>query len=121
MPIDRPNAQELVNAVREHLTKNLAPTLSGQPAFHLLVATNVLATIERTLTNGEEMDAAEAERLKALLNTDTEDVIELNRQLAGKIKSGELDNQSGEVLEHLRRTTVDKLNLSNPKYMVSRD
>jgi hypothetical protein len=120
MPIDRPNAQELLNAVREHLMNNLAPTLKGQPAFHLRVATNVLATIERTMEQGEEMDAAEVERLKGLLGADG-DVVELNRELVEKIRSGKLDEQSGEVLDHLRQTTVDKLNLANPKYMVSRD
>ena len=120
MPIDRPNAHELLNAVREHLINNLAPTLKGQPAFHLRVATNVLATIERTMENGEEMDQAEVERLKALLGTDG-DVVELNRQLVEKIKSGEMDDQKEKVLDHLRQTTVDKLNLANPKYMVSRD
>ena len=120
MPTDRPNAQELLNAVREHLMNNLAPTLTGQPSFHLRVATNVLATIERTMENGEEMDQEEIDRLKTLLGTDG-DVIGLNQQLADKIKSGEMDDKSSEVLDHLRQTTVDKLNLANPKYMVSRD
>lgn len=125
MPTDRPNAQELLNAVREHLMNNLAPTLEGQPAFHLRVATNVLATIERTMEHGEEMDQAEVDRLKALLSTDGdiagEDVVELNRQLVEKIKSGDMDDQREAVLDHLRQTTVDKLNLANPKYMVTRD
>ena len=58
MPIDRPTAAELLAAVREHLIENLAPTLEGQPAFHLRVATNALAIVERTMAEGAAMDEA---------------------------------------------------------------
>ena len=120
MPIDRPTAAELLQAVREHLINNLAPTLEGQPAFHLRVATNVLAIVERTMADGAAMDQEELARLQVLLGGEG-DLIELNRKLVDRIKAGELDDKNDAVLDHLRRTSVDKLRLSNPRYMVPRD
>ena len=120
MPIDRPTATELLAAVRQHLVENLAPALEGQPAFHLRVATNVLAIIERTMTDGEEMDQAELSRLQALLGRDG-DLLEMNRQLSEKIRSGDLDGERAAVLAHLRQTALDKLRLANPRYMTPRD
>ena len=52
MPIDRPDAAELVTAVREHLGEHVAPLLEGQPAFHLLVALNALAAAIRPKVYG---------------------------------------------------------------------
>ena len=82
MPTDRPTAAELVSAVRQHLIENLAPTLEGQPAFHLRVATNALAIVERTMAEGEVMDQAELTRLQALLASDG-DLVELNPAAGG--------------------------------------
>ena len=120
MPTDRPTATELLAAVRQHLIENLAPSLDGQPAFHLRVATNALAIIERTLTEGGAMDQAELSRLQELLDQDG-DLVELNRILSEKIRSGDLDNQKDAVLAHLRETAADKLRLANPRYMTPRD
>lgn len=124
MPIDRPTPAELLTAVRAHLTDNVAPLLEGQPAFHLRVATNALAIVERTLAEGDAMDGAELARLQTLLGEDG-DLLELNRRLAAKIESGalagELRDRKEAVLEHLRQTALDKLRLANPRYLVPRD
>lgn len=120
MPTDRPTATELLSAVREHLIENLAPTLEGQPAFHLRVATNALAIVERTMAEGEAMDQAELTRLRALLGDDS-DLIELNRQLSAKIRAGALGDQQASILAHLRQTASDKLRLANPRYATPRD
>lgn len=120
MPIDRPTAAELVTAVRRHLLEQLAPLLQGQPAFHLRVATNALAIVERTMAEGEVMDDAELARLEALLGSNG-DLVELNRQLAERIASGELNDQNEAVLSHLRQTAADKVRLANPRYLTPRD
>jgi|TARA_B100000315_G_scaffold78308_1_gene71652 hypothetical protein len=120
MPIDRPTAAELLSAVREHLTERLAPTLEGQPAFHLRVATNALAIVERTLAEGETMDRAEKKRLSLLLGA-RGDLVGLNQKLSKAIHQGELDNQRDALLKHLRKTADDKLRLANPRYNVPRD
>lgn len=119
MPIDRPSATELVCAVREHLAEQLAPLLEGQPAFHLRVAVNALAIVERTLSEGDAMDSAEKERLCALLRSGG-DLVDLNRQLSTAIRAGDMDDRRVALLDHLRKTAEDKLDLTNPGYKVSR-
>ena len=120
MPTDRPTAAELLAAVREHLIENLAPTLEGQPAFHLRVATNALAIVERTMAEGEAMDRAEQARLQELLGHDG-DLLDLNRELSEQIKAGEMDDRRAALLAHLRQTASDKLDLANPRYKLPRD
>ena len=120
MPIDRPTAAELLSAVREHLIDHLAPMLEGQPAFHLRVATNALAIVQRTMAEGDALDQAELIRLQKLLGRDG-DLTDLNRTLATRIRRGELDNRREALLAHLRQTAIDKLRLANPRYMIPRD
>jgi hypothetical protein len=120
LPIDRPTVAELVAAVRNHLTDNVAPLLEGQPAFHLRVATNALAIVERTLAEGGEMDSAELARLQTLVGDDG-DLVELNERLAARIRDGDLADDKDAVLDHLRRTVLDKVRLANPRYLVPRD
>lgn len=120
MPTDRPTAAELLSAVREHLTEHLAPTLKGQPAFHLRVATNALVIVERTINEGDGFDQCESIRLQELLSEDG-DLLTLNRSLANNIKSESFEDSDRKILDHLRQTSIDKLKLANPRYMVPRD
>ena len=119
MPTDRPNAAELVEAVREFLEDHVSPNVEGQLAFHARVAANALAIVERTYSLGEAMDAAELERLKDLLDKDG-NLPELNAVLCRAIRAGEMDNQRGALLEHLRLTAEDKITLANPRYLNKR-
>lgn len=120
MPTDRPTAAELLTAVREHLINNVAPTLEGQPAFHLRVATNALSIVERTMEQGAAMDKAEHERLHSLLGEEGS-LIELNQSLVEQIRAGKLTDKHEDVLSHLRQTVIDKVQLANPKYLTPRD
>ncbi|MDP6342712.1 MAG: DUF6285 domain-containing protein [Alphaproteobacteria bacterium] len=120
MPTDRPTAAELVEAVREFLTDHVGPNVEGQLAFHARVAANALAIVERTLAEGGAMDQAEAERLRDLLGRDG-DLEELNRDLSRRIRAGEAIGDGGALLEHLRRTVQDKVQLANPRYLTPRD
>ena len=119
MPTDRPNIAELVEAVREFLTDHVGPNVEGQLAFHTRVAVNALAIVERTLEQGGAMDEAELHRLKEVLKQDG-DLEEMNGALARAIRSGEMDDQRGRVLEHLRLTAADKIALANPRYLTPR-
>lgn len=120
MPIDRPTAIELVSCVREHLVDKLTPKLQGQEAFHLRVATNALAIVERTLEHGDALDQAELTRLQTLMGGEG-NLIDLNRSLAAQIREGKCDFQRDSLLAHLRQTVIDKLRLANPDYMAPRD
>ena len=112
---DRPSAAQLVAAVRDFLEKVAQPELRGHSAFHARVAANALAIGERELALGAEQDAAERERLRALLGRDG--TLEAqNRELCRAIRAGEITVDTPGLLEHLRATTLAKLAVDQPSY-----
>ena len=112
---DEPTPTELTKAVADFLRNDIVPTLSGHNAFKLRVAINMLDLVTRQLTLEEGSDAAEATRLRQLLGMEGT-LIELNRALADKIASGEMDLQTPGLAAHLWETTMDKLAVDQPGY-----
>ncbi|TGN90273.1 hypothetical protein EOW77_0000050 [Bradyrhizobium yuanmingense] len=112
---DEPTPIELTKAVADFLRSDITPLISGHQAFKLRVAINILDLVTRQLTQEEESDAKEVERLRALLGIDGS-VMELNRVLAHRIASGEMDLATPGVAEHLWATTMDKLAVDQPNY-----
>jgi hypothetical protein len=112
---DEPTPIELTKAVADFLRDDIAPMISGHQAFKLRVAINILDCVGRQLTLEQGSDAAEAARLTGLLGIPGA-LIELNRALAEKIASGELDLQTQGLAEHLWQTTMDKLVVDQPNY-----
>ncbi len=121
MTQDRPNAQELLDAVIEYLMERLFPTLDGELAFHARVSANLLTILKRELALGEQMDTDEFDRLRALLQRDDgsfgESLGDLTRDLAAQIRSGDLDARRDDVLADVKRTVEDKLKVVSPKYL----
>src|SRR5215470_8448129 len=112
---DEPTPIELTKAVVDFLRNDIAPAISGHNAFKLRVAINMLDLVARQLTLAEGSDAAEAARLKKLLGIDSA-LIDLNRALAEKIASGEVDLATPGLSEHLWQTTLAKLAVDQPNY-----
>ncbi len=122
---DRPTSGELVEAVREFLEEEILPNLEdSRDKFRTRVAMNALSILERELEQEESLLQAEHERLARLLGRDhtapgsfeelRERVVDLNRDLAGRIRSGEVPDGS---LDLLKQTTADKLRVASPKYL----
>src|SRR3954453_20034874 len=105
---DEPTPEELIKAVADFLRDDIAPLITGHHAFKLRVSINALDLVGRQLKLGQGRDAAEAARLSDILGM-RGSLPELNRVLAERIASGEIDLQTPEVAEHLWRTTMDKL------------
>ncbi len=112
---DEPTPTELVKAVADFLRTEIAPAIKGHNAFKLRVGINALDLVTRQLELQGPGEAAEAVRLKALLGIDGS-VMELNRALAEKIASGEVDLNTPGLKEHLWQTTMDKLAVDQPNY-----
>ena len=126
---DRPNATELVAAVRAFLEADVVPALAGRRRFHALVAANVLAIVERELVGEEERVVDEWQRLARLLEVTggppprldlaLRGVRDLEERLTDRIRAGDAD--CGEFAErvraHLRATVLEKLRIANPKYL----
>jgi hypothetical protein len=108
-PHDEPDAGTLIEAVRSFLTDELEPQTEGRLRYHLKVAANVLAIVERELRLGEAQAAEHRARLKRL-------GFDSDRDLARAIRSGELDGRLDELHEELRRMVADKLAVARPGY-----
>jgi len=112
---DEPTPIELTKSVADFLRSDIAPLIEGHQAFKLRVAINILDLVARQLTREEGSDAAEVERLRALLGMDGS-VTELNAVLAERIAKGEVDLATPGLAEHLWATTMDKLAVDQPNY-----
>jgi hypothetical protein len=112
---DEPTPTELIKAVADFLRNDIAPEIKGHNAFKLRVGINALDLVTRHLALQAGSDAAEAGRLKRLLGIDGS-LLELNRELSGRIANGEVDLQTPGLPEHLWQTTMDKLAIDQPNY-----
>ena len=108
----RPTAEELVDAVREFLERDVMAQTTGALQFHARVAVNALAAVGRELHDGELMAETHAARL-ASLGYPSEG------ELADAIRSGALDDRYDEVAAAVRATVHDKLAVANPKYLTN--
>lgn len=115
MAQDRPHAAELLSAIRDFLSSDVLPKLEGRTQFHLKVAINSLAILEREVTLGPAADAAELSRLRALLGHDGT-LAGLNAELARQLRAGMRDETDPALMDHLRATIADKIAISNPKW-----
>ena len=112
---DEPTPTELIKAVADFLRTEITPAIKGHNAFKLRVGINALDLVTRQLALEGPGEAAEAIRLKSLLGMDGT-VMELNRALAEKIASGEIDLDTPGLKDHLWQTTMDKLAVDQPNY-----
>ncbi len=118
MPTSLPSAPDLVAVVREFLENDLLPVagLDDDKRFNVRVAINLLATVERELRLGPQADAAEAERLAALVKAENS-ISDKNRLLSQAIRAGAISIDDPLLLEHLRHTLTDTLRINNPKWL----
>jgi hypothetical protein len=116
---DQPSAIELLRAVRSFIEDQAIRRLEGSAAFHARIAANALAIVERGLELGPAQEAAERNRLEALLGR-TGSLDELNRELCRRIRSGEMNLDTPGLAAHLRETTIAKLAVDQPRYAAYR-
>jgi hypothetical protein len=112
---DEPRPEELIKAVADFLRSDIAPVITGHNAFKLRVSINALDLVSRQLALEDGSDIAEAARLSQLLAMQGS-LAELNRALADRIATGEVDLQTPGLADHLWQTTMDKLAVDQPNY-----
>ena len=116
---DEPTPTELIKAVADFLRNEITPVIKGHNAFKLRVGINALDLVTRQLALQQGSDAAEAERLSRLLGKQGS-LTELNRALADRIATGEVDLQTPGLSDHLWQTTLAKLAVDQPNYAAYR-
>ena len=122
---DRPDAAELAEAVREFIETEVLPGIDDpRLRFRTLVAANGLSILEREIAIGAPLVRREVGSLARLLghadplSDDLEELrrraVELNRELARRIRAG--DTPDG-TLAYLLATVADKLRVASPRYL----
>ena len=109
-PHDRPNAQELIQAVSEFLRDEVQDAVDGRVSFHLRVAANALKIAARELQSGAQHATAHEARLAAF------DVAN-DQELSAAIRTGQLDERYDELSAEIRQMVWDKVNVANPRYV----
>jgi Domain of unknown function (DUF6285) len=115
MPAIKPEPAVLLDAAIDYLERELLPALAGYHRFQCRVTVNVLAQVRRELLLAPGQADAERARLVSLLGHPGERD-ELNRELAARIRAGEIALDDPALLEHLRRSLVEALRINNPKW-----
>lgn len=111
---DRPNVDELLDAVEIFLRETVVDQLEGQPRFHARVAANAVAIVRRELRLDGAFARDEVSRLKKLTGS-AGGRDKLNGALASAIRDGDIKDPEA-VLTHLRQTAREKLDVANPRY-----
>ena len=129
---DRPDARNLLETARGALTADILPALPEALRYTGLMIANAMAIAQRELEAGDARLRDEHERVSRLLaerpgseraGTPAADALhgvleDYNRRLARAIRFGRFDgNERAAMLDHLRRTTEEKLGVSNPKLL----
>jgi len=116
---DQPTPSEVIGAVAAFLKNVVTVQTTGATSFQARVAANALEMMRRQLDLAPAEDAAELERLKALLGHDGT-LADLNAELSRRIGAGELDLTTPGLSDHLWATTMAKLAVDQPTYAAYR-
>ena len=125
---DRPDARELIEIAHDVFVAEVLPAVPDVLRYTVLMIANAMAIAQRELAAGDAPLRDEYRRLSDLLSETTAAlrgealraaVETCNRCLANEIRAGKFDgDERAAVLEHLRRTTEEKLAVSNPKALI---
>lgn len=111
----RPDTDDLLQAVAIYLREQALPQLPGHAAYLARVAANALDIVRRQLQQAPVADAAELQRLRRLLQRDG-NLAELNALLCQRIAAGDIGLHTSGLAEHLWQTTLDTLAVDQPGY-----
>lgn len=113
MPAFVPSAATLLQAAADDLERDVLPALAGLPKFRARIVVNVLRLVTRELEQAPQADAAERERLLALLGHDGA-LPDLRADLASRIERGELPLDDAALVAHLTADLREALAIDSP-------
>ena len=113
--INPPSKEDLIVSIIEFLENDVIQELKGQKRFHAHVAKNSLNIVLRQLKLEEVSSEKEKDRLSKILKTD-KTIKEMNKILCSKIDNNNIDIDNNELIDHLFKTTMEKLEIDQPNY-----
>ncbi|MBO9549407.1 DUF6285 domain-containing protein [Pseudomonas sp.] len=113
----QPHAHELLEIARQTLLEQVLPALSGELRYPALMIANAMAIAARENRLDAAASLQEQAHLAALIDAPAPSLQEARRQLAQAIRQGRHDtpHSARSLVETLRRVTLDRLAISNPK------
>lgn len=111
-PHDRPEAAEVLRAVRELLLDSVVPATDGMVAYHARIAARLVGMVERELVRGPADARRHIDDLAGLGYPD-------DAALAAATRAGELDDRGPELRAALRAAARARLEVSNPRHLDS--
>jgi hypothetical protein len=119
MTRDQPGAADLLKIAREVLREDVAPAVSGETRFNVLMVANAMAMAIREVEQGAELDEAALSDLVALYEDTGATAADLSRKLARDIRTGFFDEGAKAVeLHDLLMTDIRRrLAIGNPRYL----
>jgi hypothetical protein len=112
---DEPRPEEILTRVANFLKGPAVRDSGPHIAFQVRVCANAVEICQRQMTLTPKADAEELARLRALLGADG-DLPTLNRELAMRIRAGQLTLETPGLADHLWATTLAKLAVDQPNY-----
>ena len=116
---DRPNVDELLEAVEEFLRDKAMPALEGHLNFNARVAANVVGICRREIAQSPQIEADQIARMVAILGHDG-DIRELNRELCLLIRDGGIALDDPALMDHLGKFAIEEIGVDNPRYSAYR-
>jgi hypothetical protein len=112
---DQPRPDEILAAIAAFLRDTVMAKTDPHTAFQARVAANAVDLVRRHLELGAPGEAAELERLQALLGH-SGTLPALNAELADALASGAKGPATPGVSAHLLASTLEKLRVDQPNY-----
>lgn len=137
---DRPDKTELLGGVARFLLKDVQPHIEGIDkglAFRVLIAANLLQIVSAEVSTEEAHDAAQLQRLRALLPgvaavpgmeeggamdaaARRRQIVALERALCERLRAPDLgEEERAAALRHVKETLREKLRVVNPRFDTS--
>ena len=126
---DRPNRSELLAAAEATMRDEVLPALNGSAKYAALMVAAALATVRREIEDGQDAARRTLDAYAGLYGQDNvhrsggdaeERIAALSRDLAREIRAGVYDRDLlGPVFTVLETGVVERLGLSNPRFLTS--
>jgi hypothetical protein len=115
MPINPPDKLRLLDALLEVLDVAQQHGADAAKSYEARIALSLLRLVRREIELADELLSEEQARLVTLLGVGGS-VTALNATLCERIHRRQIDIGEPRLLHHLRRTTLAKLSIDNPRY-----
>ena len=115
MPVNPPDKLRILDVLLDVLERVQPAVPDATHAYEKRVALNLLRTVRREIAVADNLLDEECSRLAALL-AEEGGVTVLNIALCERIRHRQIDTGEPGLLRHLRRTTLAKLAIDNPRY-----